>query len=103
MSKEWVKEHFDRFLGEILRKIPEKDRRSFKVVVQDSYETGGQNITDGFLEEFQERYGYNPFPYLPVYQGFVVNSQRASDAFLWDVRRMVADKVAYDYVGDSGR
>ena len=24
-----------------------------------------------------------PFPCLPVYQGFVVNSQRASDAFLW--------------------
>jgi hypothetical protein len=99
MSKEWVKEHFDRFLGEILRRIPEEDRRSFKVVVQDSYETGGQNITDGFFKEFQERYGYDPFPYLPVYQGFVVNSQRASDAFLWDVRRMIADKVAYDYVG----
>ncbi|MGI6572026.1 MAG: glycosyl hydrolase [Fermentimonas sp.] len=99
MSKKWVKEHFDRFLGEIIKKIPEEDRRSFKVVVQDSYETGGQNMTDGFFEEFQERYGYNPFPYLPVYQGFVVNSQRASDAFLWDVRRMIADKVAYDYVG----
>jgi hypothetical protein len=29
----------------------------------------------------------------------VVNSQLSSDRFLWDMRRMVADKVAYDYVG----
>ena len=99
MSKKWVAEHFDRFLGEVLRRIPEQDRKSFKVVVQDSYETGGQNFTDGFLEEFEQRYGYDPLPYLPVYQGFVINSQRESDAFLWDMRRMVADKVAYDYVG----
>lgn len=99
MSKEWVAEHFDSFIGEILRKIPEDDRKTFKVVVQDSYETGGQNFTDGFLQEFEERYGYDPVPYLPAYMGFVVNSQLESDRFLWDVRRMVADKVAYDYVG----
>ncbi len=99
MSKQWVAEHFDRFLGEILRRIPEADRKSFKVVVQDSYETGGQNFTDGFLAEFEDQYGYDPLPYLPIYQGFVINSQMESDRFLWDMRRMVADKVAYDYVG----
>lgn len=99
MSKEWVAEHFDRFIGEIVRRIPEADRKSFKVVVQDSYETGGQNFTDGFLTEFEERYGYDPVPYLPVYNGFVVNSPLESDRFLWDMRRIVADKVAYDYVG----
>ncbi|OJV87065.1 MAG: glycoside hydrolase family 2, partial [Bacteroidia bacterium 44-10] len=99
MSKEWVAVHFDAFIGEILRKIPEADRKTFKVVVQDSYETGGQNFTDGFLEEFKGRYGYDPLPYLPVYRGYVVNSPQESDRFLWDLRRMIADKVAYDYVG----
>ncbi|RNC63818.1 glycosyl hydrolase [Proteiniphilum sp. X52] len=99
MSKKWVAEHFDRFIGEILRRIPEADRKTFKVVVQDSYETGGQNFTDDFLAEFKERYGYDPLPYLPVYRGYVVNSQLESDRFLWDLRRMIADKVAYDYVG----
>ncbi len=99
MSKKWVAEHFDRFIGEILRKIPEADRKTFKVVVQDSYETGGQNFTDDFLAAFENKYGYNPVPYLPVYEGLVVDSQLASDRFLWDMRRLVADKVAYDYVG----
>ncbi len=99
MSKEHVAMHFDGHMGEILRRIPEADRKCFKVVVQDSYETGGQNFTDDFLSEFKQRYGYDAVPYLPVYKGLVVNSEQASDRFLWDMRRMVADKVAYDYVG----
>ncbi|MCG6188457.1 glycosyl hydrolase [Maribellus maritimus] len=99
MSKEHIKKHFDSFIGEILKRIPEADRKCFKEVVQDSYEMGGQNFTDDFMNEFQERYNYDPLPFLLVYNGFVVESQLASDRFLWDMRRMVADKVAYDYVG----
>jgi alpha-L-rhamnosidase len=99
MSKEHVEKHFYGHMGEILKRIPEADRKCFKVVVQDSYETGGQNFTDSFLADFKQKYGYDALPYLPVYQGKVVNSQQSSDRFLWDMRRMVADKVAYDYVG----
>ncbi len=99
MSREHVEKHFYGHIGEILRRIPEEDRKTFKVVVQDSYEKGGQNITDGFFEEFRETYGYDPVPFIPTLQGLVVESQLASDRFLWDMRRLVADKVAYDYVG----
>lgn len=99
MSKKNIEKHFYGHIGEILKRIPEADRKTFKVVVADSYETGSQNFTDGFLDEFKQKYGYNATPFLPVYQGLVVNSQLASDRFLWDMRRMVADKVAYDYVG----
>jgi hypothetical protein len=98
MSKKHAENHFYGHMGEILKRIPEADRKCFKVVVQDSYETGGQNFTDGFLEEFKQKFGYDATPFLPVYQGMVVNSQLESDRFLWDMRRMVADKVAYDYV-----
>jgi len=99
MSKAHVEMHFYGHMGEVLKRIPEADRKCFKVVVQDSYEQGGENITDGFLEEFKQKYGYDATPYLPVYKGLVVNSQQSSDRFLWDMRRMVADKIAYDYVG----
>ncbi|MGV8963500.1 MAG: glycosyl hydrolase [Candidatus Saccharimonadaceae bacterium] len=99
MSKEHVESHFNAFLGEIIERIPEADRKSFKVVVQDSYETGGQNFTDLFIDDFKERYNYDPTPFLPTYEGYVVNDEVASDRFLWDMRRLVADKVAYDYVG----
>lgn len=99
MSREHVALHFDGHMGEILKRIPEADRKCFKVVVQDSYEKGGQNFTDDFLKEFKAVYGYDALPYLPVYQGRVVSSQEASDRFLWDMRRLVANKIAYDYVG----
>lgn len=99
MSKKHVATHFDAFLGELLRRIPAADRTCFKIVVEDSYETGGQNWTDDMIESFQKRYGYDPVPYIPTLYGQVIGSQDLSERFLWDLRRLVADRVAYDYVG----
>ena len=76
-----------------------KDRKTWKVVVADSYECGSQNWTDGFIEDFNARYGYSPVPYIPVLKGYIVGSRAISDRFLWDLRRMVADKISYDYLG----
>jgi hypothetical protein len=99
MSKQHVTAHFDGYLGEIIRRIPAADRKSWKVIVADSYEASSQNFTDGMLDEFRQRYGYDPVPFLPVFKGHVVGSPDLSDRFLWDVRRLVADKLSYDYVG----
>lgn len=99
MSKEHVTSHFNGHIGEVLRRIPEADRKSFKVVVQDSYEKGGQNFTDNFFEAFQKEYGYSALPFLPVYSGRTVGSQDISDRYLWDMRRLVANMVATEYVG----
>lgn len=99
MSKKHIASHFDAFLGQIIKRIPAADRKSFKVTVEDSYETGSQNWTDDMLKNFKAKYGYDALPYLPVLNGNVVGSQDQSDRFLWDLRRFVADRVAYDYVG----
>jgi len=98
MSKKHIRAHFDAYLGEILRRIPAADRKTFKVTVEDSYETGGQNWTDDLIGNFKTAYGYDPTPYMPVLQGKVVGSEDQSDRFLWDLRRFVADNVAYQYV-----
>lgn len=99
MSREHVAAHFNAFLGELMRRIPREDRTTFRIVVEDSYETGGQNWTDDLLERFRQTYGYDPVPYIPAMYGTVVGSQDQSERFLWDLRRLVADRVAYDYVG----
>lgn len=99
MSSKHAEEHFDAYIGQILRRIPAADRKSFKILVQDSYEVGGQNFTDDMIPIFKQRYGYDPVPYLPVLSGVVVGSEQDSDAFLWDLRRLVADKISYDHVG----
>jgi hypothetical protein len=99
MSREHITAHFNAYLGQILKRIPAEDRKTWKVTVQDSYETGGENWTDGLAEQFKSIYHYNPIPWLPVMQGKVVGSQDQSDRFLWDLRRLVADNIAYKYVG----
>lgn len=103
MSREHIAAHFNAFLGEILRRIPAQDRKTWKVVVGDSYETGSQNWSDQFIQQFKVNYGYDPMPYIPVLQGKVVGSADHSDRFLWDLRRFVADQVANIYVGGLAR
>jgi hypothetical protein len=99
MSKAHVAGHFNAFLGKILKRIPAEDRKTFKVTVEDSYETGSQNWTDSLIAEFKQAYHYDPMPYLPVLQGKVVGSEDMSDRFLWDLRRLIADDVSFKYIG----
>ncbi|MBP8259683.1 MAG: hypothetical protein KA118_08470 [Verrucomicrobia bacterium] len=99
MNRELARHHFDAFIGEIVRRMPAADRKALKRVVADSYEMGSQNWTDGLGAQFRERYGYDPAPWLPVLSGRLVGSADQSERFLWDLRRLVADRVAAEYVG----
>lgn len=99
MSKAHIKAHFDNFIGQVLKRIPAEDRKTFKVVVADSYETGSQNWTDLLISEFKEKYNYDPTPFIPVLQGKVIGSADKSNRFLWDLRRLIADDVAFNYAG----
>ncbi|MDD4144192.1 MAG: glycosyl hydrolase, partial [Prolixibacteraceae bacterium] len=98
-NKKLVHFHFEQFIGELLKRIPEESKSAFKYVIADSYEMGSQNWTDGFEQSFEERFGYSPKIYLPVFSGRIVGSATESDRFLWDLRRAIADDVAYEYVG----
>jgi hypothetical protein len=99
MNRAAAQAHFDAYIGKLLARMPKADRKAFKHVVADSYEMGSQNWTDGFNDPFQKRYGYDPRPWLPVLTGRLVGTADQSDRFLWDLRRLVADQIAYDYVG----
>ncbi len=65
----------------------------------DSWETGSQNWTPRFPEEFKRLRGYDPLPYLPVMCGHVVDSVEVSERFLWDVRMTVNDLLLENYAG----
>ena len=98
MSKEHIRAHFDNYIGKIIKRIPAKDRKTFRYIIEDNYETGGQNWTDDLIEDFKQVYGYDPVPFIPALNGVVVGSPEITDRFLWDLRRLVADQVAYEYV-----
>lgn len=98
-SEKIARFHFENYMGELIKRIPEENRSALKYTIADSYEQGSQNWTDDFEQIFKAKFGYSARKYLPVFTGRVVNSVEESNRFLWDLRRMVADEVAYEYVG----
>ena len=85
LSKRHVRKHFEAFFGEILRRIPQEDRKTLTTVVIDSWERGKQNYTDSIFEKFQQRYGY-PLDY-------------TNSACQKDLDRLISDLVASEYMG----
>jgi len=99
MNKEYIQAHFDSYIGELLRRIPPKNREALKHIVVDSYEQGPENWTEGFEDEFVKTYGYSPLKWMPVLRGRIVESTAQSERFLWDMRRLIADMVATNFSG----
>ncbi len=78
-------------------------KRGLQYVLNDSWEARQANWTDEMLTEFTARRGYDMKPWLPVLVGRVVESAEASDRFLWDFRKTIAEMTAaynYDLLGD---
>ena len=65
----------------------------------DSWEIGQPNWTPKMREEFQKRRGYDLLFWLPAVLGMPVDSQEATEKFMRDYRRTVADLVAENYYG----
>jgi hypothetical protein len=74
-------------------------KRGIRYVVTDSWEAGSQNWTDDMIVQFKKRRGYDPMPWMPVLAGQIVESSEASDQFLWDFRKTIADLIAYEHYG----
>jgi hypothetical protein len=98
MSRAGSLHHFNSYIGAFMDRVPAERRRALKHVVIDSYEVGPQNWTPGLEQVFMERLGYNPIPWLPVLSGRVVGDADRSNRFLWDLRRLVADLIAENYL-----
>jgi hypothetical protein len=74
-------------------------KRGIRYVITDSWEAGAQNWTDDMIDQFKKHRGYDPTPWLPVLTGRVVESSQASDQFLWDLRKTIADLTADEHYG----
>jgi hypothetical protein len=74
-------------------------KRGIRYMTTDSWEAGSQNWTDDMFIQFQRRRGYDMRTWLPVLAGHVVETAEASDRFLWDFRKTIADMVADEHYG----
>ncbi|MBN1952087.1 MAG: discoidin domain-containing protein [Bacteroidales bacterium] len=98
LSSEHVKAYYTNYLDQF------KDatagligKKGLRYIVNDCYEAGVQNWTDSMMAEFIYRRGYDILPWLPVLSGHIVESAEASDRFLWDFRKTIADLNAENH------
>ena len=91
---------FERFLAKLIDDVGPAAGKTLRYCHIDSWETGEQNWTAAFREEFARRRGYDMTSFLPTMAGGrIVGSLDISERFLWDVRRTIADLLAENYYG----
>lgn len=88
---------FDAYWQQVVRPLLEVAQpyvgRTFRFLHTDSWELGPVNWTPSLRADFAERRGYEMTPYLPVLAGYVVDSRDASNRFLNDFRRTLAEGI----------
>lgn len=101
LNSRYVKAYMDRYLDSYKEAVGANlmGKRGISYVVTDSWEAGAQNWTDDMIAQFKKRRGYDPTPWMPVLTGQVVESSAASDHFLWDFRKTIADLIADEHYG----
>jgi hypothetical protein len=86
--------HLSKFVGVLLEKIgPRAKEHGLTNLHMDSWESGAQNWTSAFLDEFKKRRGYDAQPFLLTYTGRAVEGLEKSERFLWDMRLTAQDLV----------
>lgn len=78
-------------------------QKGIRAILTDSIEVGASNWTPRLMEEFRQRRGYDPLPWLPTLAGVVVGSTAQSDCFLHDFRQTLADLMADAHYGTVAR
>jgi hypothetical protein len=99
LSSKYVQQYFAGYMNPMKEHLGDLIGSTVQYMTMDSWEAGMQNWTDQMIAEFQSRRGYDPTPYLPVLAGRVVENADASDRFLWDFRRTLADLYAGEFYG----
>ncbi|WP_114211067.1 glycosyl hydrolase [Acidisarcina polymorpha] len=101
LNRSYVKNYLDHYLDNYKSAVGADwmGSKGVKFVITDSWEAGAQNWTDDMIAEFKKRRGYDPVPWMPVLTGRVVESAEASDRFLWDLRKTIADLIADEHYG----
>ncbi len=101
LDRRFVKKYFEAYLDSYKETVGADlmGKRGIRYVINDSWEAGSQNWTDNMIVQFKKLRGYDPVPWMPVLTGEVVESAAASDRFLWDFRKTIADLIANEHYG----
>ncbi len=87
MNKEAIEFHLDHVIADMKKYLDRHVGKTLKFVLLDSYEAGKPTWTANMREEFKQRRGYDPLPFLPILGGYKVSAAPGED----DVKRFKAD------------
>lgn len=88
---------FNQTVGVLTKDAGELTGKTLTGIDLDSYEIGAAvkgiqgNWTNGLLEKFAKRHGYDPLRFLPIMARRIVDSREISNRFLWDYRQILAE------------
>jgi alpha-L-rhamnosidase len=101
LNRAAVKSYMDAYLGlyESILGSNLIGLHGLRAMVSDSWEAGPQNWTDELPLEFYRRRGYDLHPWLPALTGRIIRNAAATDQFLWDFRRTLADLLIESHYG----
>jgi hypothetical protein len=99
LSRAAVESHIEHMYGPVFEDSPAQVGHTFRYMVLDSWEAGCENWTPLMRDEFKKRRGYDLWTWLPALTGHVVLNADATERFLWDYRRTLADLVADNHYG----
>jgi hypothetical protein len=101
LDRRFVRNYFEKYLESYRDTVGPSliGPKGIHYVINDSWEAGSQNWTDNMIAQFKKLRGYDPIPWLPVLTGQVVESSEASDRFLWDFRKTIADLTSTEHYG----
>ena len=106
LSKEALRIHWNGYVRKTVKALGPTlagPKGSLKTVLNDSYEAGTQNWTDGFDREFRSHVGYDIVPWLPTIAGFVVDSVADTEMFYHDFRTVVSGMFVENYAREMRR
>ena len=66
-------------------------------MLNDSWEAGAENWTEGLPEAFAARHGYSLIPWLPALTGRILGDTSLTERFLWDFRDTLGELLAENH------
>jgi len=90
MNSEAFDFYWDSTIQPILDAAGHHVGKTLKGMETDSWEGGGMNWTPGFEKSFKSFIGYDITPYLAVLNGYVIEDEETTNAFLADFRKTIA-------------
>ncbi len=106
MSKSAVDFHYNKAIKELLNEVGEDLAPHVTFHHVDSYESGWQNWTADFSDEFYSRCKYDIIQCLPAMTGRVLESIELTEKFYWDLRGVISDVIKvnhYSQMSENGK